>query len=114
MQVVVANCYFVDVVVVSGVWVSMVCVVVEVVVLDPVQVVVLSKRSDQLRLVLQEGEGVLHVQSRSLGHRVVAYRHRYRSLLQTLGSGLLDGLGYSRPSGWRKSKLRYQCGEYPE
>ena len=93
----------------------MVWVVVEVVVLDPdVQVVVLSKRSDQLRLVLQEVEVVLHVQSRSLGHRVVAYRHRYRSLLQTLGSGLLDGLGYSRPSGWRKSKLRYQCGEYPE
>ena len=44
---------------------------------------------------------------------MVAFRHRYRSLLQTRGSGLLDGLDCSRPSGWRKSKLRYQCGEYP-
>ena len=83
----------------------MVWVVVEVVVPDPViqVVVVLSKRSDQLRFVLQEVEVVLHVQSRSLGHRVVAYRHRYRSLLQTRGSGLLDGLDCSRPSGCGKS-----------
>ena len=59
----VANCYSVDVVVVSGVWVSMVWVVVEVV-LDPViQVVVLSKRFDQLRLVLLEVEVVVHVRS---------------------------------------------------
>ena len=53
--------YFDVVVVVSGVWVSMVLVVV---VLDPVaQVGVLSKWSDQLLLVLLEVEVVVHVRS---------------------------------------------------
>ena len=57
----VVDWYFVVVVVVSGVWVSTVLVVV---VLDPVaQVVVLSKWSDQLLLVLLEVEVVVHVRS---------------------------------------------------
>ena len=43
---------------------------------------------------------------------MVACRHRYRSLLQTRGSGLLDDLDCSWSSGLRK-ELRYQCGEYP-
>ena len=43
---------------------------------------------------------------------MVAFRHRYRSLLQTRGSGLLDDLDCSWSSGLRK-ELRYQCGESP-
>ena len=53
-----------------------------------------------------------HVRLQSPERLVVACRHRYRSLLQTRGSGLLDDLDCSWSSGLRK-ELRYQCGEYP-
>ena len=83
----VVGCCFVAVVV-SGVVESMVWGVLVI-----VRVVVVFQAVKVLVVVLLAPVVVRdHVRSQSPGHRVVACRHRYRSLLQTRGSGLLDDL----------------------